>query len=150
MGRLHLLIGAAKGLEHLHLRKIIHRDIKPSNLLITKNWNCKITDFGISTVCGADDRTLTFAGTSYYIAPEILNYSTGKYNEKADVYSFGITMAEVLTNKKAYYEDIVAENSQLMLEIVNNDKRPDVDILPKQVQDLFYEIVDKNPDIRPN
>jgi serine/threonine protein kinase len=55
---------------YLHSRKLIHRDLKPQNLLITQDWVCKVTDFGVSTVYGTSARTMTSIGTPVYMAPE--------------------------------------------------------------------------------
>ena len=68
--RIGLMIGAANGLKYLHEHKLIHRDVKPHNLLVNGDMECKIADFGISTVMPEYTRTMTCVGTPVYMAPE--------------------------------------------------------------------------------
>ncbi|KAK4750396.1 hypothetical protein SAY87_003878 [Trapa incisa] len=101
--RLRIVLGTAEGLAYLHSgcgSKIIHRDIKTSNILLDENMSPKIADFGLVR-CVAPDRshlTTGIAGTFGYMAPEYL--VRGQLTEKADVYSFGVLVLEVLTGRK--------------------------------------------------
>jgi serine/threonine protein kinase len=96
--RLRMLKSAALGINYLHTlpQCIIHRDLKPSNLLVDENWNVKIADFGFARI-KEENATMTRCGTPCWTAPEIIRGE--KYAEKADVYSFGIIMWEMLTRK---------------------------------------------------
>ncbi|GAK66774.1 STE protein kinase [Moesziomyces antarcticus] len=85
-----------KGLSYLHERKIIHRDIKPSNIVVTRQGQIKLCDFGVSgelinSVAG------TFTGTSYYMAPERIRGLA--YTITSDVWSLGLTILEVASNR---------------------------------------------------
>ncbi len=85
-----------KGLSYLHERKIIHRDIKPSNIVVTREGQIKLCDFGVSgelinSVAG------TFTGTSYYMAPERIRGLA--YTITSDVWSLGLTVLEVASNR---------------------------------------------------
>ncbi|KAJ1017912.1 hypothetical protein NDA13_006523 [Ustilago tritici] len=85
-----------KGLGYLHERKIIHRDIKPSNIVVTREGQIKLCDFGVSgelinSVAG------TFTGTSYYMAPERIRGLA--YTITSDVWSLGLTILEVASNR---------------------------------------------------
>jgi len=67
-----IVMSITMGIQHLHKNNIIHRDIKPSNILITKSFQIKIADFGISRLKKNNRMIRTAIGTPYYMAPEIL------------------------------------------------------------------------------
>ncbi|QCD91340.1 probable serine/threonine-protein kinase At1g01540 [Vigna unguiculata] len=100
--RMNIILGTAKGLTYLHEGlepKVVHRDIKSSNILLSKQWNAKVSDFGLAKLLGSDNSYITtrVMGTFGYVAPEYA--STGMLNERSDVYSFGILIMEVLTGR---------------------------------------------------
>jgi serine/threonine protein kinase len=99
--KLGLLRSAALGINYLHSLHpvIVHRDLKPSNLLVDENWNVKVADFGFARI-KEENATMTRCGTPCWTAPEVIRGE--KYSEKADVFSFGIIMWEVLTRKQPY------------------------------------------------
>lgn len=85
-----------KGLAYLHQRKIIHRDIKPSNMLVTREGQIKLCDFGVSGEL-INSMAGTFTGTSYYMAPERIRGLP--YNITSDVWSLGLTILEMASNR---------------------------------------------------
>ncbi|XP_042508215.1 probable receptor-like serine/threonine-protein kinase At4g34500 [Macadamia integrifolia] len=100
--RLKIAIGTAKGLAYLHEGlepKVVHRDIKSSNILLDKQWNPKVSDFGLAKLLGSDASYVTtrVMGTFGYVAPEYA--STGMLSEGSDVYSFGILLMEIITGR---------------------------------------------------
>ena len=89
-----------EGMKYIHFKKIIHRDIKPSNILIASDGTVKISDFGISKLMSVQEQSLTRGvGSQKYMAPEIIN-EENNYDEKVDVYSFGVLLFYVLSDGK--------------------------------------------------
>ena len=95
-----ILVGVARGMMFLHQNQVIHRDLKPGNILLDENFHPHITDFGLSKFLGQDFNHTLKCGTPVYMAPEVL--SDEQYDFKADVYSFGILMYEVVTDSIPY------------------------------------------------
>ncbi|XP_022152135.1 cysteine-rich receptor-like protein kinase 42 [Momordica charantia] len=116
--RFDIIVGAAEGLAHLHEGckiRIIHRDIKSSNVLLDENFTPKIADFGLARHFAADQTHLStgIAGTLGYMAPEYL--VRGQLTEKADVYSFGVLILEIVCGRR---NSSFVENSTPLLQAV--------------------------------
>lgn len=95
--------GVLNGLTYLHSHRIIHRDIKPSNILLCRNGQVKLCDFGVSGEFGTKGDANTFIGTSYYMAPERI---TGQsYTITSDVWSLGVTLLEVAQHRFPFPAD---------------------------------------------
>ncbi|XVF79044.1 hypothetical protein PTKIN_Ptkin14bG0188100 [Pterospermum kingtungense] len=95
-----ICIGIARGLAYLHEEsrlKVVHRDIKTTNVLLDKDLNAKISDFGLAKLHEEDNTHIStrIAGTYGYMAPEYAMH--GRLSDKADVYSFGIVALEIVS-----------------------------------------------------
>ncbi|KAM1707648.1 hypothetical protein ACFX13_000782 [Malus domestica] len=100
--RMNIILGTAKGLAYLHEGlepKVVHRDVKSSNILIDRQWNPKVSDFGLAKLLCSENSYVTtrVMGTFGYVAPEYA--CTGMLNEKSDVYSFGILIMELISGR---------------------------------------------------
>ncbi|XP_019174792.1 PREDICTED: RGS domain-containing serine/threonine-protein kinase A [Ipomoea nil] len=98
--RVHMALDIARGMNYLHHLNppLVHRDLKSSNLLVDKNWTVKVGDFGLSRVKHETYLTTkTGKGTPQWMAPEVLRNEPS--DEKADVYSFGVILWEIATEK---------------------------------------------------
>ncbi|KAK4711516.1 hypothetical protein R3W88_006029 [Solanum pinnatisectum] len=97
-----IVLGVARGIGYLHRGcdvRILHFDIKPHNILLDENFIPKISDFGLAKLYPIDNSivNLTAArGTIGYVAPELISRSIGAISYKADVYSFGMLLMEML------------------------------------------------------
>lgn len=99
-GRLSLFLKLCHAIEYAHRNLIIHRDLKPSNILVTKNGQLKLIDFGIAKIqqdSGHNTQTHLRAMTPAYASPE--QFLGKSVNVSSDVYSLGVILYELLTDK---------------------------------------------------
>ncbi|MBA0732649.1 hypothetical protein Gogos_016725 [Gossypium gossypioides] len=99
-----IALDIACALMYLHdecVPRVLHRDIKPSNILLDKHFNAYLSDFGLARLLGTSEThaTTDVAGTFGYVAPEYA--MTCRVSDKADVYSYGVVVLELLSDKKA-------------------------------------------------
>jgi serine/threonine protein kinase len=121
-----------KGLCWLHHKSVIHRDLKPANILIDKRLNVKIADFGLAHMKGnKTDAPGAYgaAGTPSYMAPEVLE--NRPYSVKADVFSHGVIMAEMLDGEYPWHA--ISQKSSVTFEncIIDGVRPP----IPKEADD---------------
>ena len=91
-----------KGLDYLHKQGVIHRDIKGGNILVTLDGVVKLADFGVATKLTDAVKNISFAGTPYWMAPEVIEMS-GHVTSVCDIWSVGCTVYELLTRKPPYF-----------------------------------------------
>lgn len=100
-----IALHAAKGLEYLHdtaKPPVIYRDLKSSNILLDRDFNAKLSDFGLAKLGPVGDKSHVSSrvmGTYGYCAPEYQR--TGQLTAKSDVYSFGVVLLELITGRRA-------------------------------------------------
>ncbi|MDY6837842.1 MAG: protein kinase [Thermodesulfobacteriota bacterium] len=130
---LDILLQICAGLSYAHDQGIVHQDIKPANIFIQPNDRVKIIDFGLACPPGAMDCGLK--GTIFYAAPEAIDGESG--DERADIFSLGITAFEMITGKRPFAEDDIARviESRLCEDI------PDVRGLRPNLPDELCEFI---------
>ena len=150
-----ILVGVARGMKYLHDRNIIHRDLKTDNVVLDENFHPYITDFGFSKFYETGHSLIQsqFGGTLQYEAPEILQELP--YDQKADVYSFGILMFEVLTNSSPYPElekkFNIVNITQFMSKVIQQNYRPKFTVpIKKSIRNLIEKCWSKDPKERPS
>jgi serine/threonine-protein kinase len=115
----------AGGLDYAHKQGVVHRDIKPANIMMLKDGTLRITDFGIARI-QATSKTATGAvlGTPAYMSPEQVNGK--KVDGRADIFSLGVTLFEMLTGEKPFAADSIAA---LLYRIANVDHQDPIELL---------------------
>jgi hypothetical protein len=112
-----ILYEVAKALKYAHDKGVIHRDIKPGNILISNQGEVKLVDFGIATSLEETDEGLTrdgmVLGTPCYIPPEQIA-DAKNVDRRADIYSLGVVLYEMLTGKTPFPGSFTAETLSLI------------------------------------
>ncbi|KAK4276476.1 hypothetical protein QN277_014621 [Acacia crassicarpa] len=138
-------INVCEGMKYLHQNEIIHRDLKAANLLMDENGVVKVADFGVARVEDESGIMTAETGTYRWMAPEVIEHRP--YNHKADVFSFGITMWELLTGKLPHEH---LSPLQAAVGVVQKGLRPKI---PRQTHPMLVELMNhcwhQNPSLRP-
>lgn len=142
-----IALGIAYGMEYLHGKQMIHRDLKSLNVLLDADNFPRICDFGMARIKGSSAEVMTGnVGTAQWMAPEILE--TQRYDEKADVYSFGIMLWEMLTFDVPF-RGIQAIN--VAYHVVQKKSRPKIPKnCPQNLEKLICICWDQDPKVRPS
>ena len=105
--RLHLFLQVLEAVQYAHDRNVIHRDLKPSNILVTKEGQARLLDFGVATLLGDDAATLAPLTRVYgqvltpvFASPELVRGDP--VDAKSDIYSLGVVLFELLTGDRPY------------------------------------------------
>ncbi|KAI5435486.1 serine/threonine-protein kinase CTR1 [Lathyrus oleraceus] len=147
--RLRMAIDVAKGINYLHCLKppIVHWDLKSPNLLVDKNWNVKVCDFGLSRFkANTFLSSKSVTGTPEWMAPEFLRGEPT--NEKSDVYSFGVILWELVTLQQPWDG---LSHAQVVGAVAFQNRRPSI---PSNVSPVLASLTEScwadNPADRPS
>lgn len=137
----------ADALEYAHEAGIVHRDIKPANLLLDTKGAVWITDFGLAQIVADVGVTQTgdLVGTLRYMSPEQASGRRIPVDHRADVYSLGATLYEMLSLKPIFSG---SDRPMLLLQILNEDPRPlrQVDrAIPIELETIVFKATAKSP-----
>ncbi|MBX0313719.1 Stk1 family PASTA domain-containing Ser/Thr kinase [Planococcus glaciei] len=135
-------------LAHAHQNQIVHRDIKPQNILMDKEGNVKISDFGIAMALSATSYTQTNSvlGTVHYLSPEQARGGTA--NKKSDIYSLGIVMYELLTGQLPFSGESAVSIALKHLQTETPSLKKLVPSMPQSLENIVLKATAKNPQHR--
>ena len=144
---LEIVAEVAEALDYAHSQNVVHRDIKPANIMLQKDGTVKVTDFGIARITtSSKTQTGVLLGTPNYMSPEQI--TSTKVDGRADIFSLGVVLFEMLTGEKPFQSDNAAT---LMFQIAKEPHpsalkiRPD---LPPACEAVIDKALQKNPDQR--
>ncbi len=136
------------GLQQAHNAGIVHRDVKPGNIIITKQQEVKILDFGLAKLSDPDaiSRSGLVVGTALYMSPEQI--SGKEVDHRSDLFSFGILLYEMATGKHPFMEE---HQAALFYSIVNTDPTPPSKLrsdIPEALERIILKLLEKDPEQR--
>ena len=139
-------IQVCMGIEAAHNNHIIHRDIKPQNIIISMEGKVKVTDFGIAKAATSNTITSNVMGSVHYTSPE---QARGGYSdEKSDIYSWGITMFEMLTGRVPFNGETTVAIAIKHIQEELPSPRELVEEIPASVESIVMKCCQKSPDRR--
>jgi formylglycine-generating enzyme required for sulfatase activity/serine/threonine protein kinase len=140
---------ALSALDFAHQKKVIHRDVKPANLLIDGRDQLKVVDFGIAIEIGGRRLTTMSAsiGTPPYMSPEQI-ISPWRIDHRADVYSMGIVLYELLTGRVPFDDPDIVKVQQAQCETPPPPPRTINPAIPAALEAIVLKALEKDPNAR--
>lgn len=142
---LYFIIQILRALQHAHDKGIVHRDIKPQNIMLLENGTIKVADFGIARFSRGETRTMTekAIGSVHYISPE---QAKGEItDEKADIYSVGVVLYEMLTGKLPFEAESAVSVALMQLQKEAEPPRSINPDIPIGFEQITLKAMQKNP-----
>jgi serine/threonine protein kinase len=140
-------IQAADALQYAHEHGVVHRDIKPANLILDNEGRLWVTDFGLAQLETETGVTMSgdVLGTVRYMSPEQAHVQAGMVDHRTDIYSLGVTLCELLTQRPAYDGP---NRQSLLREIAAHQPRPPRAlnaVIPRQLETVFLKAMRRSP-----
>ncbi len=140
----HFTLQILRGLQHAHDRGIVHRDVKPQNIMVLSDNTIKVTDFGIARFARSEQKTITdkAIGSVHYISPEQARGEAT--DEKADIYSVGVMMYEMLTGQLPFEAESAVSVAIMQLQ---REPKPLTDIngsIPQGLEQIVMHAMQKD------
>jgi serine/threonine protein kinase len=132
-----VVLKVSGALDCAYRHGIIHRDVKPTNILITEDFEVKLSDFGVALLPDAAHTIIDQAGSPAYMSPEQISGKT--LTHRSDIYSLGVVLYQLLTGRKPF--DARAY-SILMYQILNREPSP-LQIFRRELPETFNAVVQR-------
>ncbi|NQT50720.1 serine/threonine protein kinase, partial [bacterium] len=148
---LDLVAEVATALDYAHGEGVIHRDVKPSNIIVDPRGKPHVMDFGLAKLVDSDDRftrTGTTVGTPSYMPPEQASGESHHVDHRADIYSLGAVLYEMLTGRPPFSGDTMVST---LMQVLNDEPVPPKRLNPRihhDIQTIVLKAMEKKPDRR--
>ncbi len=143
-----LMVKVAEAIEYAHQRGVIHRDLKPGNILLDRNGNPRVTDFGLAKRLQADSGLTgsgQIMGTPSYMPPEQAGSHRGEVGPAADVYALGATLYALVTGRPPFQ---AATAMDTVLMVVSDEPVPPRRLnagIPRDLETICLKCLQKEP-----
>jgi len=136
----------AEALEVAHRNGLVHRDLKPSNIIINRDQQAMVSDFGIAFHADEIDQIEPLTGTLPYMSPEQVQGESKRMGPKSDVFSFGVMLYELLAGKHPF----LSKSSSETIRKINAAKPEPLTDVPVQLKMLCEQCLSLRPEDRPS
>lgn len=144
---LNIIAETASALDYAHGQKVIHRDIKPGNIMVLKNGEVKVTDFGIAkAVSSSETKSGVVLGTPSYMSPEQIN--SQEIDGRSDIFSLGVVFFELLTGQLPFHGKTLTNLLYQITQVKHPSPREINPKVPKPCEQIINKALAKNPDQR--